>query len=245
MILFLTTPGGKKIWRKKSDKCLSAVHSSKQIVFPWYGEKSFARKNAQISFSVVFVKSVLFFAFWETTVRSLKNIHIFSILVAWKFRDMGIAGIIPRYMQECSGYEVPGRDLVWAWADRPLDGDDPGRGHRPLGGQGRAGRDVSNQFKGTVPRDFWLHIFSWSVSPKPLSTPLVPFRSSSVRKGFIILFGNLCYFQRLGGRWFMKKTWSKNSRGTVPLNVAIFPLVYLPNKKFNRKNYTSTLNSTK
>ncbi len=26
-----------------------------------------------------------------------------------------------------------------------------------------------------------------------------------------------CYFQGLGGRWFMKKTWSKKSRDTVPL----------------------------
>jgi hypothetical protein len=27
-----------------------------------------------------------------------------------------------------------------------------------------------------------------------------------------------CYFQGLGGRWFMKKTWSKKSLDTVPLN---------------------------
>ncbi len=27
-----------------------------------------------------------------------------------------------------------------------------------------------------------------------------------------------CYFQGLGGRWFMKKTWSKKSRDTVPLS---------------------------
>ncbi len=27
-----------------------------------------------------------------------------------------------------------------------------------------------------------------------------------------------CYFQGVGGRWFMKKTWSKKSRDTVPLN---------------------------
>ncbi len=26
-----------------------------------------------------------------------------------------------------------------------------------------------------------------------------------------------CYFQGLGGRWFMKKTWSKKSNDTVPL----------------------------
>ncbi len=26
-----------------------------------------------------------------------------------------------------------------------------------------------------------------------------------------------CYFQGLGGRWFIKKTWSKKSRDTVPL----------------------------
>ncbi len=27
-----------------------------------------------------------------------------------------------------------------------------------------------------------------------------------------------CYYQGLGGRWFMKKTWSKKSRDTVPLS---------------------------
>jgi hypothetical protein len=27
-----------------------------------------------------------------------------------------------------------------------------------------------------------------------------------------------CYYRGLGGRWFMKKTWSKKSRDTVPLN---------------------------
>ncbi len=133
----------------------------------------------------------------------------------------GNCGIIPGYMQECSGYEVPGRDLVWAWADRPLDGDDPGRGHRPLGGQGRAGRDVSNQFKGKVPRDFRFQFFSWISFPRTpeyiISAVSIFFenslryhiRSSSIRKVFIILFGHLCNFQRLGGRWFMKKTWSK------------------------------------
>ena len=28
-----------------------------------------------------------------------------------------------------------------------------------------------------------------------------------------------CYYQGLGGRWFMKKTWSKKSRDTVPLRI--------------------------
>ncbi len=32
-----------------------------------------------------------------------------------------------------------------------------------------------------------------------------------------------CYFQRLGGRWLMKKTWTKQSRYTVPLNMPHSP----------------------
>jgi hypothetical protein len=32
-----------------------------------------------------------------------------------------------------------------------------------------------------------------------------------------------CYYQGLGGRWFMKKTWSKKSRDTVPLSREAFP----------------------
>ncbi len=30
-----------------------------------------------------------------------------------------------------------------------------------------------------------------------------------------------CYYQGLGGRWFMKTTWSKKSRDTVPLKVTL------------------------
>jgi len=32
-----------------------------------------------------------------------------------------------------------------------------------------------------------------------------------------------CYFQRLGGRWLMKKTWTKKSHYTVPLNMPHSP----------------------
>ncbi len=34
----------------------------------------------------------------------------------------------------------------------------------------------------------------------------------------------LCYYQGLGGRWFMKKTWGKKSRDTVPLNKTNNPM---------------------
>jgi hypothetical protein len=37
---------------------------------------------------------------------------------------------------------------------------------------------------------------------------------------------SLCYYQRLGGRWFMKKTWSKKSCDTVPLRSLIYVLKY-------------------
>ena len=38
---------------------------------------------------------------------------------------------------------MPGGDPVRAGADRALDGDHAGRGHGPLGRQGREGRNVS------------------------------------------------------------------------------------------------------
>jgi hypothetical protein len=69
---------------------------------------------------------------------------------------------------------------------------------------------IDKTFKGTVSRDFLLLIFE-PLSPKPLSTPLGPFRDipssrfatgvidtggkwkkSSIRKIFMISFGHLC-----------------------------------------------------
>ena len=50
---------------------------------------------------------------------------------------------------------MSGRDPVREGADRPLDGDNAGRSHGPLGSQGREGGDVSKmEFLTSLPSDY-------------------------------------------------------------------------------------------
>ncbi len=66
---------------------------------------------------------------------------------------------------------------------------------------------LDSTFKGTVSREFCFRFFSWVIFPQAPENSIF----ERVWNG-----GPYCDTHGLGGNWFMKKTWSRKSCGTVP-----------------------------